>query len=571
MKRQIMVLFMGLALFSSCYDAMNEVPLERMPPEIAFKDSLKVEMFVNELYVGLNTGIGGYNSFGGGSANQNSFFDCVTDLGVLSPRGTNTAVNSFTRATFHSGSGGNTDSRWAQVYQYIRKTNLVLEYIHYCDNLSESKMAQYIGEAKLHKELLHYEMLKRYGGITIMDDLFEGGNIELPRNTFEECVEYIVHLCEEAAGGLPLRYPDNDYGRLTKGAALGLKAKVLLYAASPLFNENPIAGTNEIQRYASADNTRWDRAAKAALDVINLKMPDGSPVYELFPSYERLFFTREENREFMIMRMQGMTNNVEVRNGPAGYPGATGNTSLTQEFIDMFELTSGKLPKDDTNYDPQKPWENRCKRFYASVLYNGAFWWDREVETFVGGKDYTALSSTAKGCVTGYTLRKHLDPEVRISGVQKKTYHDFPLLRFAEILLTYAEAANEYNGMSDDDLVDDYRVYSCVNRLRERAGLPMIEDKTKGEMREIIHRERTVELAFECVRYFDLRRWREAERVLNRPVHGVQITKDVETGDFVYSDPIEVEERIFPERCYYYPIPQSELNKNAALTKNPGW
>ena len=571
MKRQIMVLFMGLALFSSCYDAMNEVPLERMPPEIAFKDSLKVEMFVNELYVGLNTGIGGYNSFGGGSANQNSFFDCVTDLGVLSPRGTNTAVNSFTRATFHSGSGGNTDSRWAQVYQYIRKTNLVLEYIHYCDNLSESKMAQYIGEAKLHKALLHYEMLKRYGGITIMDDLFEGGNIELPRNTFEECVEYIVHLCEEAAGGLPLRYPDNDYGRLTKGAALGLKAKVLLYAASPLFNENPIAGTNEIQRYASADNTRWDRAAKAALDVINLKMPDGSPVYELFPSYERLFFTREENREFMIMRMQGMTNNVEVRNGPAGYPGATGNTSLTQEFIDMFELTSGKLPKDDTNYDPQKPWESRCKRFYASVLYNGAFWWDREVETFVGGKDYTALSSTAKGCVTGYTLRKHLDPEVRISGVQKKTYHDFPLLRFAEILLTYAEAANEYNGMSDDDLVDDDMVYSCVNRLRERAGLPMIEDKTKGEMREIIHRERTVELAFECVRYFDLRRWREAERVLNRPVHGVQITKDVETGDFVYSDPIEVEERIFPERCYYYPIPQSELNKNAALTKNPGW
>lgn len=571
MKRQIMVLFMGLALFSSCYDAMNEVPLERMPPEIAFKDSLKVEMFVNELYVGLNTGIGGYNSFGGGSANQNSFFDCVTDLGVLSPRGTNTAVNSFTRATFHSGSGGNTDSRWAQVYQYIRKTNLVLEYIHYCDNLSESKMAQYIGEAKLHKALLHYEMLKRYGGITIMDDLFEGGNIELPRNTFEECVEYIVHLCEEAAGGLPLRYPDNDYGRLTKGAALGLKAKVLLYAASPLFNENPIAGTNEIQRYASADNTRWDRAAKAALDVINLKMSDGSPVYELFPSYERLFFTREENREFMIMRMQGMTNNVEVRNGPAGYPGATGNTSLTQEFIDMFELTSGKLPKDDTNYDPQKPWENRCKRFYASVLYNGAFWWDREVETFVGGKDYTALSSTAKGCVTGYTLRKHLDPEVRISGVQKKTYHDFPLLRFAEILLTYAEAANEYNGMSDDDLVDDDMVYSCVNRLRERAGLPMIEDKTKGEMREIIHRERTVELAFECVRYFDLRRWREAERVLNRPVHGVQITKDVETGDFVYSDPIEVEERIFPERCYYYPIPQSELNKNAALTKNPGW
>ena len=112
----------------------------------------------------------------------------MTDLGVLSPRGTNTAINSFTGATFHSGSGGNTDSRWAQVYQYMRKTNVVLEYIHYCEQLSQAKMAQYVGEAKLHKALLHYEMLKRYGGITIMDDLFEGGNIELPRNTFDECV-----------------------------------------------------------------------------------------------------------------------------------------------------------------------------------------------------------------------------------------------------------------------------------------------------------------------------------------------------------------------------------------------
>ena len=571
MKKQIMILFTGMVLLTSCYDAMNEVPLERMPPEIAFRDSLKVEMFVNELYVGLNTGLGGYNRFGGGSANQNSFFDCVTDLGVLSPISTNTEVNSFTRATFHSGSGGNKDARWAETYQLIRKTNIVLEYLHYCENLSEARMAQYIGEAKLHKAILHYEMLKRYGGITIMDELFEGGDINIPRNTFEECVEYIVRLCDEAAIGLPLRYPDNDYGRLTKGAALGLKARVLLYAASPLFNERPIANTTVLQRYDSPDNTRWERAAKASLDVINLKLPNGTPAYELYPSYERLFFTRENNRELLIMRMQGMTNNVEKRNGPAGFPGATGNTSLTREFIDMFELKSGKLPDEDENYDPQKPWENRCERFKASVLYNGCPWWDGEVETYVGGKDYTALNSTAKGCVTGYTLRKHLDSEVRISGVEKSTFHDWPMLRFAEILLSYAEAANEYYATSDDDIVNDDMVYTCVNLLRTRAGLPSVADKTKGEMRTIIHRERTVELSFEEIRYFDLRRWREAETVLNRPVHGVQIAKDESTGEFVYSNPIEIEDRIFPERCYYYPIPQSEMNKNTELVQNPGW
>ena len=566
-----MILFAGLALLSSCYDAMNEVPLERMPPEIAFKDSLKVEMFVNELYVGLNAGLGGYNRFGGGSANQNCLFDCVTELGVLSPVGTNTEVNSFTHATFHSGSGGNKDARWAEIYQFIRKTNIVLEYIHYCEALSEAKMAQYIGEAKLHKALLHYELLKRYGGIPIMDELYEGGTIDIPRNTFEDCVEYIVRLCDEAATGLPLRYPDNDYGRLTKGAALGLKARVLLYAASPLYNESPIINTTDVQRYASPDHARWERAAKAAYDVINLKLSDGTPVYELYPSYERLFFTREGNHEFLIMKMQGMTNNVEKRNGPAGFPGATGNTSLTQEYIDMFELRSGKLPNEDPDYDPQRPWENRCERFKASVLYNGSEWWDGEVETYVGGKDYTAVNSTAKGCVTGYTLRKHLDPNVRISGVEKNTYHDFPLLRFADILLMYAEAANEYYTASDDDMVEDELVYTYVNLVRARAALPPVENKTKGEMRAIIHRERTVELAFEDIRYFDLRRWREAEVVLNRPVHGVQIVKDESTGEFVYSNPIEVEIRIFPERCYYYPIPQSEINKNKALTQNPGW
>ena len=237
----------------------------------------------------------------------------------------------------------------------------------------------------------------------------------------------------------------------------------------------------------------------------------------------------------------------------------------------MFELRSGKLPNEDPDYDPQRPWENRCERFKASVLYNGSEWWDGEVETYVGGKDYTAVNSTAKGCVTGYTLRKHLDPNVRISGVEKNTYHDFPLLRFADILLMYAEAANEYYTASADDMVEDELVYTYVNLVRARAALPPVENKTKGEMRAIIHRERTVELAFEDIRYFDLRRWREAEVVLNRPVHGVQIVKDESTGEFVYSNPIEVEIRIFPERCYYYPIPQSEINKNKALTQNPGW
>ena len=137
------------------------------------------------------------------------------------------------------------------------------------------------------------------------------------------------------------------------------------------------------------------------------------------------------------------------------------------------------------------------------------------------------------------------------------------------MLLIYAEAMNEYLGTGDDDLCTDEMIYDCVNEVRQRAGLPPVSSLTKGQMRELIHRERTVELAFEEVRLYDLKRWREAETVLNRPVHGIKVTE--ESGTIVYGEEVAVEERSFPMRMYYYPIPQSELDKNSALVVNPGW
>ncbi len=559
MKKLILSAIIPLTALWSC--DLNYVPLEQMSAEEAFKDSLRLEMFVNDLYVYLNTGVQ-FNRVGG------AMYDCVSDLAVYSPLGTSSGVNAFTRATMNAASGGNPDSRWAETYTGIRKANVILRNIDYTENLSQSKKNQYLGETILNKALMHYELVKRYGGIPIMDDLLDlSGDINIPRSTFEECVEYIVRLCDQAAPLLPTKYPDNDYGRLTRGAAYGLKAKILLMAASPLFNENPIEGSTEIHRYASPDHDRWKRAADAALQVIELKNPDGTKAHELYPSYQRLFFTNFGNTESIIVKCRSFTNDVEKANGPAGYQNCRACTSVTTELLDMYELKSGLLPADDPDYDPQKPYENRDERFYASVLYSGVALWGREVEFWEGGKDYPA-SIGQRGCETGFSMYKQIDPLASVVP-SKLTLHNHQILRYAEVLLIYAEAMNEYLGNSDDEMCTEERIYTCVNEVRQRAGQPPVSNLTKGQMRELIHRERTVELAFEEHRLYDLKRWREAETVLNRPVHGIKVT--LENGNVVYGEKFVVEERSFPMRMYYYPIPQSELDKNRALVINPGW
>lgn len=568
MKKIILAIIVALTFASSC--SMDEIPLENMPPEIAYRDSFRVEMFVNDLYAYVNCGRT-YNYIGPGGAG--SMFDCITDLGVYSPVGLNAAIRMYAESNINKSAGGNPDDSWAVCYTGIRKANVFLKYVSYA-NMSEGRTNRMIGEAKFFKAYLHFELIRRYGGIPVMDDLLDvSGNTNIPRSSYEDCVNYVVNLLDEAAQTLPTRYANNDYGRITKGTAYGFKASMLLYAASPLFNESPLPGTNELHRYASPDKERWKKAAEAALQVINLKNPNGSSAHELYPNYQRFFFTKDGNYEGLLMRQNTLTNAVDKANGPAGFQGARGNSNLTLEYINMFEVKTGGLPKDDPNFDWQKPYENRDDRFYSSVLYNGSQLWGRQVETFVGGLDYPS-GVNEKGCRTGFTMFKHIDPQVSIITPEIRTYHDFPVLRLSDILLTYAEAMNEYLGSSDSDQVSDNLIYECMNKVRDRGGIHHISSLTKGEMREYIKRERVVELAFEEKRYYDLKRWRDAETVLNRPVHGVTIEKV--GSSFIYhyeknGNPIEIEKRIFLDKMYYYPIPQSEMNKNTALIQNPGW
>jgi len=547
---------------------MDEIPLETMPGELAFRDSTRADQFVYQLYADLAIGTTyRWNRYGG------ALPDCLTDLGVASPKGISPSINAYINATVNPEAGGIPDANWAEAYIVIRRANMIIKNIEYLE-ASAARKAGLVAEAKLMKAQLHFEMWKRYGGIPIVDDLVDfTESPNKPRNTFEECVNYIVNICDEVVNDLPTRREVNQYGRFTSGSALGLKAKTLLYAASPLYNEKPLPGTNNLHRFEQPDKERWKHAADAALAVINLRNPDGSKAHELFSSFQRLFFTKENNYEGVIMKTFNYTNDFEALNAPAGYDGANGRTSLTLEYINMFELLSGKLPEEDPDYDDQRPYENRCVRFHSSVLYNGAELWGRSVETYTGGRD-CAVKETDKGCQTGFTLFKIMDPGVRLTTPVRQSFHDFPVLRLADVMLIYAECMNEYLGIDDQDMVNDNMIYQCVNDIRARAELPAVSNLTKGEMRKLIRRERTVELSFEESRYHDLKRWREAEIVLNRPVHKVIINRVGDNFEYVYEEngqPIVAENRTFPMRMYYLPIPRSERDKNKALEQNPGW
>jgi hypothetical protein len=575
MKSKILYTAIAALLATSC--ALDETPLEQMDPRQAFSDSLRTEMFVNELYRLTNGGenmtfnrLGGTGSYGG------AIIDCVTDIAVYAPIGVTASVNLFVLGNINSANNGNPDACWAQSYEAIRKANIILEYIDYCRNMSAERRNQFIGEAKLLKASFFFDLVKRYGGMPIVDEILSiEGQINRPRDRFEDCIDYMVRLCDEAAPLLPTRYPSNAYGRVTRGAALGLKASVLLFAASPLFNENPVPNSTEVHRYASYDMERWGAAADAALACIELRNPDMTFAHDLYPDYQRLFFDRLGNNETMIARLREPWPNAARANCPIGYGGGNPgrcNTNVSMELIDMFETKNGLLPAADPTFDPQHPNDNRDDRFYASILFSGVHLWGREVEFWgptPAGRDYR--NASLQGCYTGYTMYKFIDPEMSLVEPVKNADNIYHFLRFAEVLLTYAEAKNEYLGAGDASICNDAMIYTCLNRLRTRAGLPLLATGSldKGEMREYVRRERTVELAFEEHRYYDLRRWRLAETRLNAPVHGVEVTNV--DGNVVYGQRFVVENRVFPLKQYYHPIPQTELDKNPMLVKNPNW
>lgn len=481
------------------------------------------------------------------------------------------AIESSNIQQFNNGSWNalsNPDNVWDRYFAGIAKCCTLLENsnhinldisrldpakrVEYENNLKDIRMWR--AEAHFLRAYFNFELLKRYGPIPIIKSTLDINKdySDTPRPTMKEVVEFIANDCDIAADSLeltPWRNMNDAFGRATKGAALALKSRLLLYAASPLYVD--FGDIDEANK--PSDATLWKAAADAAKAVIDLNQ------YELASAYDDLFKNDFQNKEYIFVRRYPSNSDFEKSNFPVSY-GGKGGTNPSQNLIDDYEMLDGTA--FDWN-DPVKaahPFENRDERLLATVLMNGVLFKGKRIATYPGGADAMPNPNATK---TGYYLRKFLNENVNIQTGGGSDGHVVPLFRLAEIYLNYAEALNEY-----DPTNPDIAVY--LNKIRERVSLPDVPSGlTQEQMRTLIHHERRVELAFEEHRFWDVRRWKVASSTLGAPVKGVKITQD-DAGNFTYS-PVQVEQRVFQPKMYWYPIPQSEVLKLHHWEQNKGW
>lgn len=553
-------------VFTAC-QKMEDRPFEKITEEYLWdsKDSLgtNASYFLNDIYGDLPTG---YNRIGT-VAGQYDLLDAATDDAVASAD--NTAISRFTNGGYSPLVNG--DNSWTANYESIRKCNLFVQNFPKV-NLKKSDPAIFIqgqywkAENRFLRAMFYYELIKRYGGVPLLGDrvLSINDDLRLPRNGFDDCVAYIVSECEAILPDLrPDPIPAGDYGRITKSIALTLKAKVLVLAASPL--NNP-----------ANDPGRWRKAKNALADVIR------TGVYNLEPSFTNVFLARKNN-EVILAYQRALTFDVETNNAPVGYVNGTtasrGRTSPTQELVDAFPTRKGlpitqdlKSGSNPTGYDANNPYANRDLRLDLTVFRNGSRWLNREVETFNGGRDRPGTATVETK--TGYYMRKFMADFSNGTAYSNQT-HNFPIFRYADILLLFAEAKNEVDGPGSG--ADS--VYTYLRAIRARAGIELgTAPNTYGlsnglsadQMREQIRNDRRVELAFEEQRFWDLRRWKIAEQVYNKPLHGVRITRSGTTLSY-QTEALNTPFQFFAPRMYRYAIPYSEISKNTNLIQNEGY
>lgn len=506
-------------------------------------------------------------------------------------------------------SGGNYRSHWSNSYIAIRIANIFLENVDnsvLIDDISNPARSHdrtyYKAQAYFLRAFFQFDLLKRYGPYPIItNSLSLNDDIFLPRNTMEECYNQIINDCDKAIADLPLLWDDNNWHRPNKTAAQALKSRVTLYYASPLYQGD--FESFGIAANQTGDVNRWKDAISAAREAIN-----DNHFYKLMPvtRFTAPFATNNTygHQVFLLMGL-GQTEYIwgtqswhsnynEYLNLPTGIEGCYGYTNPTQEIVDEFEVVKdfGKSNALAEKFDwnnpshAENPYLNRDPRFYSSILYNGAVWGINsslryKIDTYEGGIHRDKLDpNTTK---TGYYFRKGLNENFYQykSGYYSTLSRVKIEFRFAELLLNYAEAMNEVYGPEGCDPDGELRVGpSCavdaLNLIRARVNMPLInKGLSKDELRNIIKHERCVELCFEGHRFFDLRRWKEGEK-LGRQIHGIDITP---TGFDSFNRPtgfkynvVKVADRVWADNMYWWPIPHSEIVKyEGKLKQNKGW
>jgi len=616
---KLYILIFTTIFAASCKkDFLNVESPGQVPAESVWKDPATAQAFVNDIYNGL--GVGGFSEQMLASVSDEALFTHPT-------RG----IDLVNNATINPSTLGWVDDTWAykQMYNRIRACNITIEKITSGDNglSSQSLKDQLLGEAYFLRAYFYQQLLRFYGAVPLITKVYVlDDNYNVKRNTYEECVNFIVKDCDEASRLLTGKTLDK--GRTTATAALALKSRVLIYAASDLHDRakltSKITGiaAQKLDFLSYASGSQADRyrlaqtAAKAVMDLgtgykLNLSAPatvtDGQLNYKSIAmggASKAPGIDATAASELIFARYFIIQNNIKhaQQNGPNGYHNWAGNTPIGL-LVDDYEMKDGSKFSWTNTAQKANPYQDRDPRFYATVLYDGAGWKPRDkasgnvdpanqIQTGIydlmdnsGRIDFKGLDTRASsienwnGSWTGYYYHKFIDPDPAIVDASMSQNVPWPFFRYTEAVFNYIEASIELGELSN--------ATTWLNKIRFRAGMPAVTATDQDGLKEAYRHERRIEMAYEEQRYHDTRRWLIAGETLGRKTTYIKVTGKFKPGktmsapyhydntvyDYTYTPVVEnaQENRSWNDKLYFRPFSRDEVNKNNALEQNPGY
>lgn len=615
--------------FSSCNKYLDQVPKEKLNEAILFNSKDDVVKVLTQIYSYDFHSINPWLDLGLASDEADYVWsDCpsfIKDRGEYSP-------------------GKPIYDNWANLYNVIRTSQYFLSRIDECkdEKFTEQERTWWKGEAEFLQAYYYFNLLEQYGPVPLIRKVYSGNDLNatmdvgVPRASVNMLVNYIDSLCVESAKKLDVTYSIPDrVGRANATAALFLRARLWLYAASPLYNglTNPITGKKYTDlvikddkgvdlNNPTFDGEKWETAKVYAQQALTMAATGGYGIYmgsanvpvinPGLDAYKKVFTWSRGGEPGMecIFYKQSVNAAMFIQYSmPISWTGYSG-ICPTLENVNEYFTSKGLLPEDDTewvnatgfytytrdgfNVKIYNKFRKRDPRFYANILFPGQYSYamlegNKEVTDSKWANNsnndknfyrpyYDGQDGFKSKTGRDYTINGFLAIKWTARNVTNTAFGDnaIPVFRYTELLLNFMEASFEYDVFQGIDPLSDVELFDAWDKIRDRVKLPRVKDAyqtaaiplTVNKLRELIHRERRVELAFEGHRYFDNRRWLDAERE-GGPKHGMDINK-TDNGGF-WNENYVFETRYWNNKMYYMPILQSEIDKNKRLTQNPGW
>jgi len=526
--KYLIVLAIAMGMFASCDDAfLDRFPQDELSSGSFWKTEQDAELFVTDIYNALPTFSIEDDNMSDNSVHGIKWAEGDVAKGIYDPL------------------NGTFSGKWSGSYKTIRKANVLFENIENIADMDATKKKQIIAQAKFFRAYAHLELAMVFGDVPIVKNTLSiEETYNIVRDPLNDVVDFIVLDLQEAADDLPQSWDADNYGRITKGAALALKARAELF----------------FHRYADAETS--------ALAVINLNE------YELYQGdYAELFYTSgpgDVRKKEMVIETQRKPNDkgnwYNTFSAPPGF--GWGGINPTQSFVDEFECIDGLSITESDLYDDADPFTNRDPRLEVNVLHHGEDFRDMTWGTRPLTEDAPqGIATHGDATATGYYQQKFFDPLDDMGGANAwESGHDWPVLRYAEVLLVYAEARLEQNKI-------DAATYDVIDDVRERVNMPLV-DRSKyndqSTLRELVRREWRAEFGMEGRRWLDIRRWDIGMDVLNGYFLGMKYDASTETAFIGENVKVGVE-RQYKAHNRLWPIPQEQRDLNPNLTQNTGY